>query len=260
MYLGTPVAGGVVAHEYLHSVLAIEKHFRKVGWELTLITQPDGLVTRSRNAFANAVVRDEKYTHLLMLDADVVIGPEAIERMLTSGHDVVGAGVPLRQVDWHKVREHLDLLPDATADELRSVSHRFAAWFEGPGGARTPVDGFLPARVIGSAALLISRDALVQLVDREAVDEYRLGAHASDGEESGWTFFDPFVNADGIYLSEDYAFCERWTGIGGRVWVDLESATRHVGPVPIDGSISATLNAASRALRELKQRQQQDAD
>lgn len=260
VYLGTPVAGGVVSHEYMHSVLAIERHFRKIGWSLTVITQPDGLVTRSRNSFANAVVRGEQYSHLLMLDADVVIAPEAVERMLRSGHDVVGAGVPLRQVDWDNVRELLDVLPDSTADELRSVSHRFAAWFEPAGGARLPQDGFLPARVIGSAALLISRDALVQMVDREVVDAYRFGVHASDGQESGWTFFDPFVNDAGVYLSEDYAFCERWTQAGGNVWVDLESSTKHVGPVAIEGSVSASLDVAAAALREYRARRQQDQE
>ncbi|MGA9148289.1 MAG: hypothetical protein WBZ04_12075 [Candidatus Nanopelagicales bacterium] len=257
VYLGTPVAGGVVAHDYMHSVFAIQRHFEKLGWGLKFVTQPDGLVTRPRNAFASVVVRNEEFTHLLMLDADVVIAPESVERMIRADHDVVGAGVPLRQVDWNKVRDHLDLIPSATAAELRSVSHRFAAWFEPRGGSRVPVDGFLPALVIGSAALLISRETLCRLVEESAVDAFKFGAHASDGKESGWTFFDPFVSADGVYLSEDYAFCERVRGIDGQVWVDLESPTKHVGPVAIEGEISTTLSAASQAARARRER---DAD
>ncbi|MGB3676110.1 MAG: hypothetical protein WA988_16890 [Candidatus Nanopelagicales bacterium] len=256
VYLGTPVAGGVVAHDYMHSVIAIQNHFATLGWQMQLVTQPDGLVTRPRNAFASVVVRDDSFTHLLMLDADVVIKPEAIERMVRSGHDVVGAGVPLRQVEWENVRAHLDLVPAATAAELRSISHRFAAWFEPPGGARVPTDGFLPAQVIGSAALLITRDALVRLVNEDAVAAFEFGGKGSDGEGSGWSFFDPYVNSEGVYLSEDYAFCDRWRNIGGQVWVDLESRTTHVGPVAVEGAIATTLKAATDAADARRARDQ----
>lgn len=211
------------------------------------MTQPDGLVTRSRNAFASVVVRDESITHLLMLDADVAIDPAVLERMIRSGHDVVGAGVPLRQVNWEHVRQHLDLVPDATANELRSISHRFAIWFESNQAGHVPTDGFLPALVIGSAALLISRDALVKLTESDLVDAFEFGGGASDGEKSGWTFFDPYVNEFSVYLSEDYAFCDRWRGVGGQVWVDLESASTHVGPVPVDGEVGLSIKAASQA-------------
>ena len=254
VYLGTPVAGGAVVHDYMHSVMAIQRHFDALGWELHVVTQPDGLVTRPRNGFAAAVVRNPEYTHLLMLDADVTIAPESVERMIRFDRDLVGAGVPLRQVEWDKVRDFAELVPDATSAELRAVSHRFAVWFEPPGGARKPVDGFLPARVIGSAAMLISRAALVRMTETDCVDAFRLGGHADDGQESGWTFFDPFVDEAGVYLSEDYAFCHRWRGIGGEVWVDLESPTRHIGPVPIQGDIATTLSAAQRASTARRQR------
>ena len=67
----------------------------------------------------------------------------------------------------------------------------------------------------------------------------RACVHADDGEISGaqlhpgrpaghpeahlhWLFFDCMVDPDsGRYLSEDYAFCRRWSDIGGKVWVDL---------------------------------------
>lgn len=260
IYLGTPVGGGVVAHEYMQSIMRITEHFRKLGWKLTVVTQPDGLVTRSRNAFASVVVRDPSITHLLMLDADVAIDPAVLERMVRSGHDVVGAGVPLRQVDWQHVREHLDLVPNATAEELRSISHRFAIWFESNQAGHVPIDGFLPALVIGSAALLISRDALVTLTETDLVDSFDYGGAASDDERSGWTFFDPFVNEFRVYLSEDYAFCDRWRRAGGQVWVDLESSSTHVGPVPIEGEVGLSIKAAGQAAQIRRSAPQTEAD
>jgi hypothetical protein len=218
-----------------------------LGWGIRVVTVPDGLVTRSRNAFASMVVRDDAYTHLLMIDADIAISPESITRLLRSGHDVVGACVPFREVKWSRVRDLLDVVPDASADELESISHQYAVSFEPRGGARLPENGFLPARFVGSAVMLITRDALVRTADSDRVQEIRQGLPAPDGHHSGWTFFDPFVDEMGVYLSEDYAFCHRWRGLGNHVWADIESPTMHVGPVPINGAVATTIGTATRA-------------
>jgi hypothetical protein len=33
----------------------------------------------------------------------------------------------------------------------------------------------------------------------------------------------------GAYLSEDYAFCDRWRALGGEIWLDLHSRLTHAG-------------------------------
>jgi len=248
--VATPVGGGVVAHEYLHSVMNIQSHFSSLGWSMQLVTKPDGLVTRSRNGFASAVVRSDKFTHLLMLDADVTISPEGIERLVRSEHDFTGSVVALREVNWGTVRKHLDRVPEASAEEMRAVANKYALWTE---PKQKAVDGFIPVKAIGSAVMLISRSALVQLSESDQVEHASRGLHTMDGEESGWTFFDPFVDEDGVYLSEDYAICQRWRSIGGQVWADLETKTNHIGPVPIRGDIAASLSASRKFLARPEQ-------
>jgi hypothetical protein len=244
--VGTPVGGGVVSHDYLHGVLALQRHFSELGWRHEIVTIPDGLVTRSRNAFASTVVRNPEVTHLLMLDADVVVAPEGLERLVRADHDVCGAVVALRQVGWARVRAHLDVCADASAAELRAIANEHAVQMLPD---QRPVDGFIPVRSIGSAAMLISRAALVELSRTSLVQRIDHGLAAPDGESSGWTFFDPIVDDHGVYLSEDYAFCERWRSTGGTVWADLRTPTRHIGPVAVEGDIGRSLAAATRAVR-----------
>ena len=244
--LGTPVGGGVVSHDYLHGVLAVQRHFAELGWGLEVVTIPDGLVTRSRNAFASTVVRNDDLTHLLMLDADVVVEPTGLERLVRAGHDVCGAVVALRQIGWQRVRDHLDDHPEATAEDLRSIANEYAVRML-PG--ERPQDGFIPVRSIGSAAMLIGRAALVALTATDLVERVETGLPGPDGHSSGWTFFDPTVDVDGQYMSEDYAFCERWRATGGTVWADLRTTTRHIGPVSIEGDIGRSVRAASAALQ-----------
>ena len=50
--------------------------------------------------------------------------------------------------------------------------------------------------------------------------------------------FDPMVDEEGTYLSEDFSFCRRWTAIGGEIWADLGSTLDHVGPSVFRGDFS----------------------
>lgn len=244
--IGTPVAGGLVSHEYVYTVLGLQAAFLARGWALTLETRPDGLVTRSRNHFGSRVAASTRFTHLLMIDADVALRPEVAIRLVESGHDVCAAVVALRQVDWGRVRTLLDTLPDATEEQLAALSHMHAVEFETANSWQHPVQGFLPVRSVGSAAMLIRREALLRLVDSEHVTPFDAVVSGSSTHETGWTFFDPYVDERGIYLSEDYAFCHRWRQAGGQVWADIRSRTQHVGPVAITGDIATSLAVSSQ--------------
>ena len=47
------------------------------------------------------------------------------------------------------------------------------------------------------------------------------------------------IAEDGTYLSEDFAFCKRWTDMGGEIWADLKSKLNHVGPMTFRGDLSS---------------------
>jgi hypothetical protein len=241
--VATPVAGGVVTHDYLHGIAAFLARCAELRWSAVHVTQPDGLVTRSRNSFASLVVRDPSFTHLLMLDADVVVSAEGLERLVRSGHHVAGCCVPLRNVNWDRAKQMSAGRPLVPVESLRLVATEYAVWFDDEPGI--PVDGFAPVQAVGSAAMLITREALVRLTQSDLVRRVVTGMPAADLREDGWTFFDTLVDEHGTYLSEDYAFCQRWRSLGGQIMADLRTPTRHVGPVIIDGDIAGSLAAAA---------------
>lgn len=245
--LGTPAAGEQVSMHYTRSLLAVQRRFGELGWRLDVSARAHGLVTTSRNAFASAVVENPDLTHLLMVDADISFEPEVIERLVTADFDISGACVPLRQVSWGRVASLLSQRPDATATELADVSHEYAVAFTPGAGAELRTDGFLKARFLGSALMLISRAALVALSQSDQVQRYAGGASLGAGSpEHGWTFFDPLVDPhSGFYLSEDYAFCHRWTQLGGTIHADTRSTITHTGPISIVGNFADTIKAVS---------------
>ena len=57
--------------------------------------------------------------------------------------------------------------------------------------------------------------------------------------ENRFALFENMIAEDGTYLSEDFAFCKRWTDIGGEIWADLSSKLNHVGPMTFCGELSS---------------------
>jgi hypothetical protein len=48
-------------------------------------------------------------------------------------------------------------------------------------------------------------------------------------DKKAWALFSDY-RIDKIHkLGEDYAFCKRWTDIGGTIWIDTEIKMGHIG-------------------------------
>jgi hypothetical protein len=57
--------------------------------------------------------------------------------------------------------------------------------------------------------------------------------HANDGPEY-LGLYHPYID-NGLYLSEDYAFCRRWQNLGGEVWMDPQVKLNHFGSHLFEG-------------------------
>jgi hypothetical protein len=72
--------------------------------------------------------------------------------------------------------------------------------------------------------------------------EHSLDALA--GSPNRFALFECMIDQKtGTYLSEDFAFCKRWTDIGGEIWADLESRLDHVGPSVFHGDVASQFAA-----------------
>jgi hypothetical protein len=67
---------------------------------------------------------------------------------------------------------------------------------------------------------------------------------AATPSDNRFALFDPIIDESGVYLSEDFSFCRRWTDIGGEIWADLQSNLSHVGPTVFRGDLSTQFIAA----------------
>jgi hypothetical protein len=217
--IGTPVYDDQVLVPYHLAVTGLRERFRETRPEVRFESLLPGstLITRARNALATIMLSEQRYTHLLFIDADMGFRPELIEKMLDFGEPLVGCIYPQR----------------IRADPQPFVSGA-DVFVREDGGAPKVRGDFIQVLQAGTGIMLIRRDALELLSERFPKLWSKKGGngYAELGVEGRvFQIFEPGQRPeDGFYLSEDISFCRRWVnGCGGEVWACFNEAITHAG-------------------------------
>ncbi len=227
--LATPCYGGLVNQAYMLSVCQLLEDAHKGSFTLDLmLLANDALIPRARSTLVAAFMDHPQATHLLFVDADIVFSPEQFHRMLAFDKDFVAGLYPLKTIDWEAVPARV-----VGGEALNGAGLSYVGTLLDP-EHRKVEDGFATAQYAGTGFQLIKRVVFEKLI--AAHPELRFNAiHALAREapksQNLYALFDCFIDPDsGVYLSEDYAFCQRWRALGGDIWLDLKSKLTHVGP------------------------------
>ncbi len=234
LVIGTPCYGGLVTSTYFSCIMKLKEASRHEGMALTLL-MPDGddLIQRSRQEMAADFMGIWGATHLLFIDNDMGFEPDQVFRLLRFGAEVVAGACPLKHIDWEKVRT----AARAGWENLESAGLRYVVEAVKPPQVR---DGFVRVHFAGSGFLLIKRSAFAALMERHPELRYSRAKAGPGGGSWAYAFFNCKIDGkDGPYLSEDYSFCRLWTGMGGEIWVDLNSRIQHVGQAVFAGDINS---------------------
>jgi hypothetical protein len=207
-------------------------------------------LVRARSRAVRVFLESGSASHLLHWDADVVGNATdvrtALDAMLASGHDVVGAPYPRKRVRWERAAAAVCTEIPGTAAKDVALAMQSAAYDYPYGFDRARIgedvvvtNGCLPVDWMGFGFMLSSR-ACLERMWRHYAPTLSYG-DAVDGMLS-WTvglfqLLMPPQNATPPYavgplLSEDYSFCKRWRDIGGEVqmYIGAGSPLNHIGP------------------------------
>lgn len=275
LWVGTPVDGGI-AGNYCSSLVKLALHMAKRGIKMSYHQiQNDSLITRARNTMVAQFLQDPQATHLLFLDSDVGFDPEVVEKLLASGHDVCGAPYPMKSCNMdralkyaEKTLEKTGKLPSleemetaATKYILNLVTEDGIEEVKNPDGTVTKrtkqstkriQNGFVEVSEIGTGFLMIKKVALLRMM-RHYPDAYFAtdipGLKDADQKAQAarlhhfWTFFDTMIHpVSRRYLSEDYAFCQKYRDAGGKIYLYLDATVSHTGPYTFVGNLYRTLS------------------
>jgi hypothetical protein len=146
-------------------------------------------------------------THLMFVDSDVAWKPGSIPRLVKHGVDMVAAVYPRRTEPFSYNLQY------ASADNKLDMHS----------------NGLCEVAGVSAGFMCISRNCLQKMTDAYRNDPIAGLANGPRGEQV--SFFDPYRFKDDPKrkLGEDYAFCQRWRDLGGKVWIDVNMPMAHIG-------------------------------
>jgi len=238
LVIATPCFGGQVSVLYAASLFKLQKLVRSYG-DLNLkilFKDGDALITRARASLISQFLDDKDATHLLFVDADIGFEPEQVLRLIECGADMCAAVYPVKRIDWDKVKSTIETArPNPAAAALKYVFE-----VDDPNAVAASA-GFVKVRYAGTGFLMIRRQAVERMCARYPQLQYKRdhSLDAATASDNRFALFECMIAEDGTYLSEDFAFCKRWTDMGGEIWADLNSKLSHVGPMTFCGDLSS---------------------
>lgn len=234
IFIATPCFGGMVTKEYMQSILSTMHVAAQNNIQMILaLLGNDALITRSRNSLVSNFINETAATHLLFIDADISFEPDQVLRLLKADKDVVGGIYPIKDYDWARISvtsAAKNYPEDAMHYVGTPVPAKSAEW-----------DGdFVTAIYAGTGMLMIKRAVIERMIAAYPQLQYS-GIHAFPRIESSaatqYALFECLIEKDtGLYLSEDYAFCDRWRQIGGKIWLDTVGRLTHTGAHKFSGN------------------------
>jgi hypothetical protein len=239
--IATPCYGSQVFQNYFLSVISLimtVTHRRDIDISF-IVRGGDSLITRSRNSITAEFLASPQYTHLLWIDADIGFRPEAIYRLIAANKDIAAGIYPLKALQFP------EQIPAMSRDEL--IFRHTGYPFNPTGNTFRVENGFVPVKDAPTGLMLIKREVFTKMIESYPELKYKpdhqvgLEAIAEKINDYYYNFFDTFIDEEGRYLSEDYAFCRLWQKVGGEVYADANSKLTHTGLYQYQGDFAKML-------------------
>jgi hypothetical protein len=243
LVVATPCFGGQISAVYALSLLKLQtrmRAYRDCNFKV-LMKDGDALITRARASLLSQFLDDPSATHLLFIDADIGFEPEQVLRLIECGAEMCAAVYPIKRIDWQRMKNAL-----SGAEPNPAASLQYAFEVEDP-NAIVANSGFIKVRYAGTGFLMIRRAAIERMCANYPQLRYKRdhSIDATTASDNRFALFECAIAEDGTYLSEDFAFCKRWTDMGGEIWADLNSRLHHVGPMTFCGDLASRFTQAA---------------
>lgn len=204
-----PTHSGLLNAECVLSLFTAQGLLNKKGIEYDVIFLSNcAYLPIARNTLVGMFMKDKEATDLFFVDADVGFDATAVIKILERPEKIVAGIYPLK-------REMLSF-----PVKIKTVD-----------GVPIGRDGLIEAELLPTGFMRIKREVFESM--EKAYPELKYTNSVVDVGNSDLTeaydYFNMGVGGGYKWTSEDYAFCERWTAIGGQLWVCPDIEFTHVG-------------------------------
>ena len=188
-----------------------------IEWSMDTLVN-ESLIPRGRNALVARALLNRRATHVMFLDADVAFEPEHVAILIKADVDVIGGGYPKKSLPIDYV---INPLPDGVHDDDKAEVER-----------------------LGTGFMLLKRDVFERMAEAMPELKYRDDCGLDPAiNDHLYAFFESGLFGHGVYMSEDWLFCNRWRSLGGKIFISKRFALSHIGTYCFSESAQAALLA-----------------
>jgi hypothetical protein len=228
----TPCHSEVSMH-YTQAVLKFQLECMKKNIMVSFSLLKSSLVTQGRNlCVAEFLNHKDNYDYLLFIDSDISFKSETIFKMIDADKDIIACPYPMKMFEtdkmWKKIKE---------TDMVKSEKDLLSSGYMYPikiGKNELIVDkGVMEVTHAPTGCMLIKRNVIDKLIAKHPELEIYQPTVINGKEtkkENFYNLFDTLHDPETKrYFGEDFGFCQRWTDIGGKVYVYVMDHISHIG-------------------------------
>jgi len=261
LYILTPCFASLCYVNYIQSLMMTIELFRRFNIQLKVeFCKNDSLVSRARNNLIAKAMTDKDTTHILFIDNDITWDPVDILKLIMADKDIVGGIYPLKNYDWNKlVKDNANpynsnivqsLLKKKSESQLAGIvsdsamiQHNLLRYNINYLGQYLEINNNLAkVKHLATGFMMLQRKMLTNMMKAFPSTKYVDDVSFLKPEENdmAYALFDCGVE-DGHYYSEDWLFCDRWTKMGGDIYVDVSINLTHTGIEDYRGCYVSTI-------------------
>lgn len=224
VFIATPAYGGNCSILYMRNMIDLVIALSQNGYDSMFYDlSNESLINRARNNLTKKFL-DTDSDYLLFIDADQGFNAAGILRMLKEDVDVIGATVPLKEINWKSVKEAI-LSGQKNIQDFTSVYNVNAT--------EEQVKDLQPNTMfevnnVGTGLMLIKRHVFEKMIP---TTESYFGDQSLNRGEKIYNFWNIGIFNDRLY-SEDFYFCAKWKELGGKVYAAPYVGVTHMGTYP----------------------------
>lgn len=242
----TPAYGHQVTLHYFYSILRLIPALKEKNIESEVYAfGNESLISRARNLCMAKFLSKEKYTHLLFIDADIGFNVQNVFRLLEKDVALCGGSYPKKVLKIDALKKFANL---SEYEMLVNSVDYVGTFLKDPDNEKKAIvkvekDGFAEVQRLGAGMLLVRKDVILEMIEKYPELHYTNGIPGVKDPEVDphyYAFFQPYIH-NNTYLSEDFAFCERWRALGGKLYMDMTSPLTHHGSIAFKGHVGLAL-------------------
>jgi cellulose synthase/poly-beta-1,6-N-acetylglucosamine synthase-like glycosyltransferase len=238
IFVATPMYGGMCTGFFTQSLLAMSKVMKDNDIDMTFQAMfNESLIQRGRNALAHNFMKNESYTHLMFIDADIRFNPQDILKMIEEDKDIICGIYPKKEINWQGVANAAST--NVPVEYWKHYTGSLVVNLVDYDGAVTvPIDKPVEIWNGGTGFMLIKRSALEHMKDKLPSYNNDVQILGSEIKDRITEFFACAIEPGSErLLSEDYYFCWKAREAGLKVYAAPWAQLGHFGTYLFEGGV-----------------------